>query len=77
MDLTPEIKAYIDSLSYEQLSRQYFEAPAGNLLFEGHSGQYWRDRMDTLWDADVDTLWTAGGAYPDDDPDYLQYDYED
>jgi hypothetical protein len=52
MDLTPENKAHIDSLSYEGLLRHNRYAPAGDPWFQGETGQYWIKRMAELRDAD-------------------------
>ena len=48
MDLTPENKAYIDSLSYEQLLCGWRFAPVGDLWFQGETGEYWGRRMKEL-----------------------------
>ena len=45
MQLTPENKARIDSLSYEQLLGKWRFAPAGEPWFQGETGQYWSERM--------------------------------
>ena len=41
MDLTPENKAYIDSLSYEGLLERWRFAPIGDPWFQGATGTYW------------------------------------
>ena len=52
MDLTPENKAHIDSLShYDLLSRWRF-APLGDRWFQGETGEYWGKRMAELRDQD-------------------------
>ena len=48
MDLTPKNKAYIDSLSYEQLLSNWRFAPAGSPWFQGETGKYWAKRMKEL-----------------------------
>ena len=45
MDLTPERKKYIDSLSYEGLLSRWRFAPIGDLMFQGETGEYWGKRM--------------------------------
>ncbi|KKN75828.1 hypothetical protein LCGC14_0377040 [marine sediment metagenome] len=51
MDLTPELKAEIDSKShYELLSRIRF-APSGDPMFQGESGEYWIKRRSELQSA--------------------------
>jgi len=51
MDLTPELKAEIDSKShYELLSRIRF-APSGDEMFQGESGEYWIQRRGELQSA--------------------------
>jgi len=48
MDLTPENKKHIDSLSYEALLRHNRFAPIGDPWFRGETGTYWLDRMNEL-----------------------------
>jgi len=48
MELTPEIKAKIDSLSYVELLRVWRRTGIGNPWFEGRSGEYWASRMQEL-----------------------------
>ncbi|RJQ07579.1 MAG: hypothetical protein C4551_06640 [Bacillota bacterium] len=48
MDLTPENKAHIDSLDYEQLLRGWRQTPAGDPWFQGETGEYWSARMRDL-----------------------------
>jgi len=48
MDLTPQNKAYIDALNYEQLLGQWRFAPFGDPWFQGETGKYWRERMNEL-----------------------------
>ena len=50
MDLTPENKAHIDSMDYEQLLGQWRNAPVGNSWFQGETGTYWGERMAELRD---------------------------
>ena len=45
MDLTPDNKAHIDSLSYEQLLAHNRFAPVGDPWFQGETGDYWIKRM--------------------------------
>lgn len=48
MDLTPELKKKIDSMSYESMLYQWRFAPAGTPLFQGESGEYFAERMEKL-----------------------------
>ena len=48
MDLTPENKQHIDSLSYYALLEKWRFAPAGDAWFHGETGKYWGDRMTEL-----------------------------
>lgn len=48
LDITPERKRYIDSLSYEQLLYQWRYAPVGSPWFQSETGEYWRERMKEL-----------------------------
>lgn len=48
MDLTPENKAYIDKLGYEELLRRWRFAPVGDPWFRGETGAYWGERMAKL-----------------------------
>jgi len=48
MDLTPENKKYIDSLSYYGLLSHWRFAPAGDPWFLGETGIYWEKRMSKL-----------------------------
>lgn len=48
MKLTPEIKKYIDSLSYGQLLNRWRFAPVGDPWFQDESGDYWSERMREL-----------------------------
>ncbi len=45
MSLTPERKAYIDSLSYSALLSHWRFAPVGDPWFQGETGAYWTTRM--------------------------------
>jgi hypothetical protein len=47
-DLTPERKAHIDALSYEQLLRQWRFAPSGDPMMQGETGDYLAARMKEL-----------------------------
>jgi hypothetical protein len=48
MDLNNENKAYIDSLSYEELFSKWRFTPIGNKWFQGETGDYWSKRMHEL-----------------------------
>jgi len=48
MDLTPENKEKIDSMSYEQLLSKWRFAPVGDPWFQGETGHYWGKRMAEL-----------------------------
>jgi len=48
MDLTPENKAYIDDLSYDELLRRWRFTLSGDPWFQGESGDYWSERMSEL-----------------------------
>lgn len=48
MELTPENKAHIDGLTYEQLLGQWRFAPVGDPWFRGETGKYWGERMNEL-----------------------------
>lgn len=52
MDLTPENKAKIDDLDYEQLLSRWRFAPSGDPWFQGETGHYWSKRMAEKRDAD-------------------------
>ena len=45
MELTTNNKAYIDSLSYEDLLRRWRFAPVGDPWFQDETGTYWGERM--------------------------------
>lgn len=45
MKLTAENQQHIDSLTYEQLLRQWRNAPVGDPWFQGETGEYWGKRM--------------------------------
>jgi len=45
MNLTPEIKVYIDTLDYEQLLRRWRFATTADDWMTGEVGQYWGERM--------------------------------
>lgn len=47
-DLTEENRLYIDSLSYEELLREWRFAPVGTHWFQGETGKYWGKRMAEL-----------------------------
>ena len=46
--LTPEVKAEIDAMTYEQLLRQWRFSPLGDPIFQGDRGSYFADRMSEL-----------------------------
>jgi len=48
MDLTPENKKHIDSLSYHGLLEHWRFAPSGDEWFQGETGKYWGERMAEL-----------------------------
>lgn len=48
MDLTPQNKARIDGMSYEQLLGHWRFAPVGDPWFQGETGDYWKERMKEL-----------------------------
>ena len=48
MKLTPELKASIDALSYEELLREWRFAPSGSPKFQDETGAYWLKRMSEL-----------------------------
>jgi len=50
MDLTKELKATIDSKSYESLLFKWRFAPVGDPMFQGESGEYWKQRLSRLKD---------------------------
>lgn len=45
MDLTPDLKARIDALSYDELLAQWRFAKIGSPLFQGDAGRYRTQRM--------------------------------
>lgn len=49
-ELTPEKKAQIDAMSYEQLLKKWRFAKAGDPLFVGETGDYYGKRMNALRD---------------------------
>ena len=48
MELTPQRKADIDSLSYADLLERWRFAPAGAAQFQGETGKYFAERMASL-----------------------------
>jgi hypothetical protein len=48
MQLTPDNKNYIDSLSYEQLLSKWRFGVVGDPWFQGETGEYWGKRMSEL-----------------------------
>ncbi len=59
MDLTPERKATIDSMSHRALLSRWRNAPVGDTWFQGETGKYWSKRMAKLRGKD------PGGAVAD------------
>lgn len=45
MELTENVKKYINSLSYEELLYKWRFAPVGDPYFQGEIGKYWGNRM--------------------------------
>lgn len=45
MDLTPELKAEIDSYNVYTLLERWRFAPVGDPIFQGESGEYWQKRL--------------------------------
>lgn len=64
MELTPENKKHIDSLTYYELLSHHRKAPIGDEWFTGGTGVYWGERMAELRDQDpaaaVETSKTIG-----------------
>ena len=56
MKLTPENKAYIDSLSYMSLLDRWRHAPSGDAWFQDETGDYWSRRMSELKEAGADPV---------------------
>jgi len=48
MELTAKNKKHIDSLSYEGLLSRWRFAAVGDPWFQGETGDYWKERMNTL-----------------------------
>lgn len=59
MDLTPENKDYIDSLSLEELLRQNRFCLPGNPWFLGETGSYWMERMHEKRQEEGPEAWAA------------------
>lgn len=51
--MTPEQKQWIDEADYESLLRLWRNAPTGEPLFQGDTGQYYRTVMAKKRDADA------------------------
>lgn len=62
MKLTPENKAHIDGLSYEELLSAWRFAPPGNAWFQDETGKYWGQRMSELRAQDNDRHVAASKA---------------
>lgn len=54
MKLTPENKAKIDQMSYEQLLERWRFAPIGDPWFQRETGKYWSKRMFELREKGAD-----------------------
>jgi len=54
VDLTPEIKAWIDAKTYGDLLHGWRFTPSGDKIFQGPSGDYWAARMKLLRDQGAD-----------------------
>lgn len=54
MDLTPEKKAYIDSLSHYDLLRRIRFSKVGDPMFQGETGKYWMKRYAEMRDKDYE-----------------------
>ena len=52
MDLTPENKNHIDSLTYYQLLDRWRNAPVGDPWFQGETGSYWAKTLAKKRNAD-------------------------
>ena len=48
MDLTKELEAEIDAMSYEDLLRGIRFAPQGSPMHQGQTGTYWIKRMQDI-----------------------------
>jgi len=48
VNLTPENKEHIDSLSYYVLLSRWRFSPSGDLWFQGETGDYWGKRMNEI-----------------------------
>ncbi len=55
-ELTPELKAEIDRLSYVELLCRWRFAPVGDIMFQGQSGEYFGARMAILRAAGADHI---------------------
>ena len=52
MDLTPELKADIDSKSHYELLSKIRYAPMGDEMMQGETGHYWLERREIERDKD-------------------------
>ena len=48
MNLTQVVKDQIDNTPYFQLLNEWLNAPVGEPILQGDSGEYWRTRMQML-----------------------------
>jgi len=44
-DMIETLKAWIDSVTYEELLRKWRFAPSGDPMFQGKLGKYYKDKM--------------------------------
>lgn len=52
MELTPKLRAHIDSLSPTDLMRKWRFSPVGDPLFQGESGDYISKRISQISEED-------------------------
>lgn len=62
MELTPENKTYIDSLSLGELLQRMRFSPCGDPWFQDDTGTYWLKRYAELRDANPDSAVAASKA---------------
>jgi hypothetical protein len=56
--MTPEQKQWIDEASLEDLLRKWRFAPSGDLMFQGDTGEYYKEKMWDKRDKAGSTEWT-------------------